>query len=618
MRASEVPDLLISPIMRMRPSARPYAAAALAVAFTVLLRGLLESLVGASPPLLVYLPAVTLGAWLGGLGPGLLAAALSSAVCALAPPPWCGPFSLENTRDRVRLVVFLAEGLLLSGSMEMLHAARRRSEASEREARRYQEELARSEARLRAILDNSPSAVFLKDPDGRYLLANRRVEILCGLPGGRIVGKSDADLFPPESAEQFRSGDRAVLERGEAIEGEEALELADGPHTYLTVKFPLRDADGSIYAVGGIATDITERKAADEALRRERDFAEGLIDTARAMVLVLDGVGRVVRVNPYVEHVTGRRPDEVRGRDWFDALVPPGDRRRAREATLRALAGEAGEPLVYPVLDVDGRRRFVEWANRALDAPGGGACVLAIGRDITALEEARERALQAERLAAIGEMVTGLSHESRNALHRSQVCLEMLAFEVEDRPEATQLIDRLQAAHDDLYHVFEDVRTYAGSIVLEPRPCDLAEVWRDAWAQLGASRPARTDELHEELDGVDPTCAADPFRLGQVFRNILDNALSAGPGPARVEIACSPAELSGVPAIRVAVRDNGPGLGPEARRRIFEPFFTTKTRGTGLGMAITRRIVEAHGGRIAVGDGGPGAEIIVTLPRGLP
>jgi signal transduction histidine kinase len=107
--------------------------------------------------------------------------------------------------------------------------------------------------------------------------------------------------------------------------------------------------------------------------------------------------------------------------------------------------------------------------------------------------------------------------------------------------------------------------------------------------------------------------------MGQVFRNILDNALNAGAEPARVEITCTGAELDGQPAIRVAVRDNGPGLSPESRRRIFEPFFTTKTRGTGLGMAITRRIVEAHGGRIAVGEGGdPGAEIIITLPRGLP
>src|SRR6185437_16886083 len=83
MRASEDPDLLISAIMRMRPSARPYIAAALAVGFTVLLKGLLEAALGVGPPLLIYLPAVTFGAWIGGLGPGLLAASLSASICAL-------------------------------------------------------------------------------------------------------------------------------------------------------------------------------------------------------------------------------------------------------------------------------------------------------------------------------------------------------------------------------------------------------------------------------------------------------------------------------------------------------------------------------------------------------
>ena len=84
----------------------------------------------------------------------------------------------------------------------------------------------------------------------------------------------------------------------------------------------------------------------------------------------------------------------------------------------------------------------------------------------------------------------------------------------------------------------------------------------------------------------------------------------------RSERPCQPV---GQPALRIAVRDQGPGLSPEQRQRIFEPFFTTKTKGTGLGMAITRRIVEAHRGRIAVGEGGgPGAEILITLPRGLP
>src|SRR5207253_6562752 len=100
----------------------------------------------------------------------------------------------------------------------------------------------------------------------------------------------------------------------------------------------------------------------------------------------------------------------------------------------------------------------------------------------------------------------------------------------------------------------------------------------------------------------------------QVFRNIFENALAATPGAAEVTVRCAPTSLDGRPAVLVSVRDNGPGLGAEQRRRIFEPFYTTKTKGTGLGMAIAQRIVEAHGGRIGVGPG-PGAEILLTLPR---
>jgi two-component system, LuxR family, sensor kinase FixL len=105
----------------------------------------------------------------------------------------------------------------------------------------------------------------------------------------------------------------------------------------------------------------------------------------------------------------------------------------------------------------------------------------------------------------------------------------------------------------------------------------------------------------------------DPFRLEQVLRNIFENSLAACRDP--VEVACSPDTLDGEPALRVAVRDNGPGLNAEQRQRIFEPFFTTKTQGTGLGMAIAERIVEAHGGQIGVGTPACGAEILITLPR---
>jgi signal transduction histidine kinase len=235
------------------------------------------------------------------------------------------------------------------------------------------------------------------------------------------------------------------------------------------------------------------------------------------------------------------------------------------------------------------------------------------------LRETQAKALQAERLAAIGQMVAGLAHECRNALQRGQACLSVLSARLAGRPELTDLLGRMQAAQDDLHRLFNEVRDYAAPVNLDSGPCDLAEVWRQAWADLEPLRLGRDASLAEEPAAADPRCRADAFHLRQVFRNLLENALSAGADPVRVVVGCAAAELDGREAVRVTVRDNGPGFAGVDRQKAFEPFVTTKVRGTGLGLAICKRIVEAHGGVIAVGDGpGPGAEVLVTLPRRTP
>ena len=216
-------------------------------------------------------------------------------------------------------------------------------------------------------------------------------------------------------------------------------------------------------------------------------------------------------------------------------------------------------------------------------------------------------------------MMAGLAHESGNALARSQACLEMLTFESEDRPKSLNLISRIQAAQDHLRQLYDEVRNYAAPVKLELEPWNLSHIWRQAWENLHLLRQNKKATLVEETDGIDLRCSADQFRLGQVFRNILENAMAACQEPVEIKVLCSSIEIDGHPAIRIAFRDNGPGLNAEQRQRIFDPFFTTKTKGTGLGMAIAKRIVEAHGGQIAVGSGSnPGAEILVTLPHRKP
>jgi signal transduction histidine kinase len=124
--------------------------------------------------------------------------------------------------------------------------------------------------------------------------------------------------------------------------------------------------------------------------------------------------------------------------------------------------------------------------------------------------------------------------------------------------------------------------------------------------------------LQEDASGLDLSCVVDLFSLERVFRNVFENSLAACRDPVRIDVRCAAVLHEGQPALRVAIKDNGPGLTPEQRQKIFQPFYTTKRQGTGLGMAIARRIVEAHGGQIVVGNGAAGgAEILITLPRGM-
>jgi PAS domain S-box-containing protein len=380
----------------------------------------------------------------------------------------------------------------------------------------------------------------------------------------------------------------------------------------------VRDAGGRLTGLRWLVRDIRARKQAEEALRRQRDFAETLIATAGAAVLVMDRDGRVVRLNPYLEELSGRCLDEVKGLDWFEVFLRPGDREAARDRFLGRVAGTNAGVTVYPLVTRTGTEREVRWSTKALlDAAGNVSGILAVGHDVTDLKEAQQRALQAERLAAIGQMVSGLSHEGRNALQRSQACLEMLALDVQDRPAALDLVARVQRAQEHLHDLYEAVRAYAAPLAPKPRPCDLGQVLRQAWGQVEWLRSGRAATLHTVPGAPDLHTVADPDLMVLVFHNILANALSACPDPATITVLWS--EVAGDrQMLQAAVRDSGPGLTPEQAQRIFEPFYTTKAHGIGLGMAIAKRIVEAHDGHITVcPKEGPGAEILVSLPRRL-
>ncbi len=363
-------------------------------------------------------------------------------------------------------------------------------------------------------------------------------------------------------------------------------------------------------------TRVAERQRLKLAKERSEAAFRTLVEAAPCLIAILRPDHTLLYFSPFAEEMTGRSEGDVLGKDFFSLFLPAEHQPAVEEKVRGALEGHRIRSFTTPLLCRDGSHHGVLWNVRHLPDYEGGPAVLLVGQDITALQHAQERTLQAERLAAIGQMVTGLAHESGNALARSQACLEMLALEVQDRPDALDLVGRIQKAQDHLRHLYEEVRSYAAPMKLEREPRPLDAVWRQAWSNLAMLRQGRDARLHADCTQVDLRCSVDAFRLEQVFRNIFENALAACKDPVDLTIRCSEASLDDQPAIRVAVRDNGPGMSPEQKRRIFEPFYTTKTKGTGLGMAIARRIIEAHGGQIAVGiDAGRGAEIILILPR---
>ena len=223
---------------------------------------------------------------------------------------------------------------------------------------------------------------------------------------------------------------------------------------------------------------------------------------------------------------------------------------------------------------------------------------------------------QIERLAVIGLRVADFSHECRNEMVSLKLGLELLERFLPKEPEALELICYMKNSEIRLHRLFDDIRGYAGPVHLDVAEEQLSEIWRRAWHSLRSTRGERDAQIEELGNGLDLVTRVDSLRLEQVFRNLFENSLAACCDPVRIEVECFQATGNLRSEIRINVRDNGPGLSMEQKQKMFEPFFTSKSNGTGLGMAISKRIAESHGGTMTAGNtGAGGAEFIIILPQ---
>ncbi len=223
------------------------------------------------------------------------------------------------------------------------------------ERKQAEDALRDSERRMRTFFDRSPSLIFIKRTDGRYVYANKEFEKALRIAGGQLKGKRDEDIFPADQAAAFRANDLQVLQAGVPIEFEEISEQADGPHTSIVQKFPLFDREGKVYATGGIATDITRRKQAEKALQHSEHQHRTVVETATDAVVGADENSVILFANPATARIFGYASTELVGQPL--TLLMPEYLRHLHEAGMRRYLTTGQRHLNWQGTELTGLRK---------------------------------------------------------------------------------------------------------------------------------------------------------------------------------------------------------------------------------------------------------------------
>jgi two-component system NtrC family sensor kinase len=376
-----------------------------------------------------------------------------------------------------------------------------------------------------------------------------------------------------------------------------------------------------------IATDITERRRADEALRVSEASYRAIFDAAEDAIFVHDlDTGAIVDANPKACAAFGYTRDELRHLDLgtLGSGTSPYTGEEARRLLQRAAAGEDLR-IEWHGRHRNGELRWHEVYGKRVTI-GGQDRILSLARDITdkrrAAEELarqRESLYQREKLAALGSLLAGVAHELNNPL--SVVVARAVLLEEQGDAKARTAAQKIRTAAERCARIVRTFLAMARQQQPERGPVAINDVVADALDI--AAYAVRTSSIHVtvELAHDVPLIFADADQLHQVLLNLIINAqqsLHEHPAPRRLRVTTAFDAAAGV--VRVSVADNGPGIPAALRARIFEPYFTTKPIGigTGVGLAVSLGIAEAHGGTLVV-DCPPegGAVFTVSLPVGM-
>lgn len=495
------------------------------------------------------------------------------------------------------------------------------------------EELAKSEEKLRAILDNVDAYIYLKDTQGRYLFANKPALEHMQVTMEDVAGFGDEKFFDAATVAAIQQNDRRVLEGGDVLKTEETNVQAHTGKTatYLSTKLPLRDEDGRIYALCGISIDITGRKQVEDALREHKERLQLFIEHAPAALAMFDREMRYLAVSRcwLNDYSLGGR--SVIGRSHYEIF--PDVPERWKEIHRRGLSGEVLSAEEDTFERADGSLQWLRWEVRpwkSADGAVGGIVIFSVDitrskletdelerhrRHLEELVEERTIALSLAKKAAESANVAksaflaNMSHEIRTPLN-AITGMAHLIRRAGVPSEQVERLDKIDAAGAHLLELINDVldlsKIEAGKLELAQVPVGIENLLANVKSMLFERAQAKNLTFIVEADSLPGFLLGDALRLQQALLNYVNNAVKfTETGSVTLRAALAEDEDDSV-LLRFEVEDTGIGIAPEVLPKLFTSFeqadnsTTRQYGGTGLGLAITRKLAQLMGGNTGV------------------
>jgi PAS domain S-box-containing protein len=529
-----------------------------------------------------------------------------------------GPYALGS--PDVSLLVVQIATCMMCLSLALAAALAQRRNADE------------ARAGLAAIVNSSDDAIIGKGLDGRITSWNPSAEKLFGYAMAEAVGQHSDLIVPPERVEEEKQI-LARLARGEAVEITDTVRRhKDGRRLEVSVAAsPIKDAQGRVIGASSFTRDISEQKRMLEALRASEQKFHEMADTVPDILFTSDGFGVLEYANQRFYEITGMAAGTAASYKWIEAIHPDDV---PRGETEWAQLIRRGEPFQteYRLRVADGSYRwFMSPTRPIMDANGHlikwFGCSTDIDEQKRAAQE-RERLLRAEHIArtaaeqanrAKDEFLAMLGHELRNPLGAIQSSMEILEhFGAEPRAamKAREIMGR-QLKHlvrlvDDLLDV---ARVTTGKIELRCEPIELSRILKECLSALGERL-----SLYQVTVDADPVWInGDPMRIEQIITNMLRNAIEYTPAGGRIDLRVGAEDGNAI----LRVEDSGVGIEPELLPRVFELFVQDKrgldrsAGGLGIGLTVSKRLIELHRGTVDVASPGRGRGSVFTvrLPR---